>query len=181
MDHTKATIEAHGPKGPDDTITIDLDGLTSYAEAVAAIWGEMDPDEENGSDELPEGVTLASPQGFAVHLFAPQRGTQGKGPLEPVPNFDDILKAWSDEKDDDRREAMADYLDNGADDLSDFDEVYQGQHASGAAFAEEHCEGCGVIPRDFPAWVCIDWEATWNCNLRYDYWISDNGHVFRNL
>lgn len=176
-----ASIDVRGPKGPDDCTVIDLDGMTSYSELVAAIWSEIDPDGENSSDDMPEGCTFTNPQGFAVHLFERPRGTEGTGPLEPIAAFDDVLKAWSDEwKDDDRREAMADYLDNGNDDLDGFDDAYEGKYKDGAAFAQEHCEGCGVVPDEFPAWVCIDWEATWERNLRHDYWISDNGHVFRN-
>ena len=178
-----ATIDVFGPKGPDDCITIDLDGMTSFSELVAAVWDQMDSEGENATDDMPEGCFFSNPQGFAVHLFAPQRGTQGKGPLEPVANFDDIMKAWGDEwDDDDRRQAMADYLDNGsADDLSDFDEAYQGQYTSGAAFAEQLADDLGAVSEDNARWICIDWQATWECNLRHDYWISDNGHVFRNL
>ena len=53
-----ASIDVRGPKGPDDTTTIDLDGLSSYAELVAAIWAEMDPDGENSSDELLAGLPI---------------------------------------------------------------------------------------------------------------------------
>lgn len=175
-----ASIEVRGPKGPDDCTVIDLDGLTSYSELVAAIWSEIDPDGENSSDDMPEGCTFTNPQGFAVHLFERLRGTEGTGPLEPIAAFDDVLKAWSDERDDDRREAMADYMDNGNDDLDGFEDAYEGKYKDGADFAQEHCEGCGVVSDEFPAWVCIDWDATWERNLRHDYWISDNGHVFRN-
>ena len=175
-----ASIDVRGPKGPDDTTTIDLDGLSSYAELVAAIWAEMDPDGENSSDELLEGLIFTDPQGFAVHLFTPERGTQGKGPLTPIAAFDDVLKAWSDERDDDRREAMADYLDNGNDDLDGFEDAYEGKYKDGADFAEQLADNLGAVSEDNARWICIDWEATWDRNLRHDYWISDNGHVFRN-
>lgn len=175
-----ASIDVRGPKGPDDTTTIDLDGLSSYAELVAAIWAEMDPDGENSSDELLEGLIFTDPQGFAVHLFTPERGTQGKGPLTPIAAFDDVLKAWSDERDDDRREAMADYLDNGNDDLDGFEDAYEGKYKDGADFAEQMADNLGAVSEDNARWICIDWEATWDRNLRHDYWISDNGHVFRN-
>lgn len=176
-----ASIDVRGPKGPDDTTTIDLDGLSSYAELVAAIWAEMDPDGENSSDELLEGLIFTDPQGFAVHLFAPERGAQGQGPLTPIAAFDDVLKAWSDEwDDDDRREAMADYLDNGNDDLDGFEDAYEGKYKDGADFAEQMADSLGAISEENARWICIDWESTWERNLRHDYWISDNGHVFRN-
>lgn len=188
MDHTKATITAtHDETGQQHTV--DLEGLT-LSDLCDKLRELFPPDNEYETsddaladpEDVPARVTLSDPEGFAVHLFAPQRGTQGKGPLEPVPNFDDILKAWSDEwDDDDRREAMADYMDNGADDLDDFDEAYQGQYSSGAAFAEQLADDLGAVSEDTARWICIDWQATWECNLRHDYWISDNGHVFRNL
>lgn len=174
-----ASIDVCGPKGPDDTTTIDLDGLTSYSELVAAIWSEIDPDGENSSDDMPEGCTFTNPQGFAVHLFTNWTDTDTGG-VHPIAAFDDVLKAWSDERDDDRREAMADYLDNGNDDLDGFEDAYQGKYDSGADFAEQLADSLGAVSEENARWICIDWEATWERNLRHDYWISDNGHVFRN-
>ena len=183
MNYAEATIDVtNAERG--DTITIDLEDMhgTHWADIIAAIWDEIDPEGENHTEDMPEGITLVNPTGFAVHLFRPEPHTQGKGPLQPVEHFDTILEAWSDETDNDRREAMGDYLDNGsADDLSDFEEAYQGQYSSGADFAEEFAAQVGDVPRDFPSWICISWGDSWECNLRHDYWISDNGHVFRNL
>ena len=168
MKYDSATIDARAGGGP--VSTFDLEGLTLsdiYAQAREA-FGDVDAD----ADEAPSNVTWSNPQGFAVHLF-------DKG--NPVDNFDDILSAWSDETDDDRREAMGEYLDDmGADDLSDFDEAYQGQWDSGAAFAQEEAEGLGAVPTE-NTWICIDWERTWEANLRHDYHITDSGHVFRNI
>lgn len=184
MDYTKATITAtHDETGQQHTV--DLEGLTlsDLCDNLRELFPPANEDETSGDDiadpeDVPARVTLSDPQGFAVHLFAPQRGTPGLG---PVANFNEILRAWSDESDDDQREAMADYLDNCADDLSDFGEAYQGQHASGAAFAEQLADDLGAVSEDNAGWICVDWEATWERNLRHDYWISDNGHVFRNL
>ena len=177
-----ASIEVRGPKGPDDCTVIDLDGLTSYSELVAAIWSEIDPDGENSSDDMPEGCTFTNPQGFAVHLFQRQLAHNGQfyDPLEPIAAFDDVLEAWSNERDDDRRQAMADYLDNGNDDLDGFEDAYEGQYKDGADFAEQLADSFGAVSEENARWICIDWEATWERNLRHDYWISDSGHVFRN-
>lgn len=143
-------------------------------------FDEADNDQADLED-IPARVVLSDPEGFAVHLFTPERGTQGKGPLTPIAAFDDVLKAWSDEwDDDDRREAMADYLDNGNDDLDGFDDAYEGKYKDGADFAEQLADSLGAVSEDNGRWICIDWEATWERSLRYDYWISDNGHVFRN-
>ncbi len=186
MDHTKATITAtHNETG--EQHAVDLEGLTlsDLCDRLRELFPPTNEDDEADDahadpEDVPARVTLSDPEGFAVHLFTNWTDTDTGG-VHPIAAFDDILKAWSYEMDDDRREAMADYLDNGADDLSDFDEAYQGQYSSGAAFAEQLADDLGAVSEDTAQWVCIDWEATWNCNIRHDYWISDNGHVFRNL
>ncbi len=69
-------------------------------------------------------------------------------------------------------------------DINDARDAYAGQWESGGAFAESMAEDCGDIPKDLPAWIVIDWEASWNCNLRHDYFTAkdDEGnlHFFRN-
>lgn len=174
MKYDSATIDARAGGGP--VSTFDLEGLTLsdlYAQAREA-FGDVDADEDGDTDpdEAPSNVTWTNPQGFAVHLF--DNGN-------PVADFDDILSAWSDETDDDRREAMGEYLDDmGADDLSDFDEAYRGQYTDGAAFAQELAEQLDAVPTE-NTWICIDWERTWEKNLRHDYHTTDSGHVFCNL
>lgn len=54
-------------------------------------------------------------------------------------------------------------------DLSDVQDAFHGTADSEADFAEQIAEECGEIPKDMPSWIVIDWEASWNCNLRYDY------------
>lgn len=192
MKYDSATIDAQAGGGP--VTTFDLEGLTLadlYAQAREA-FGNVDADEDGDTDpdEEPSNVTWSNPQGFAVHLFnsvlsrdelASRPGLDGPGPQTPVANFDELLEAWSNETDDDRREAMGEYLeDMGADDLSDFDEAYQGQFTDGAAFAEHLAENTLTVPME-NMWICIDWEATWEHSLCHDYHITDSGHVFRNL
>ena len=53
--------------------------------------------------------------------------------------------------------------------LSDAQDAFHGTADSEADFAEQIAEETGAIPTDIPNWIVIDWEATWNCNLRYDY------------
>ena len=183
MDYTTATIDA---TRDNRTETIDLEGIATLSELANKLWeefplgvhdgGEFDSDPD--TDEMPEHVTLTNSQGFAVHLFMVKEGAQED--MEPVVNFDELAEAWNDETDDDRREAMGEYLDDmGADDLSDFDESYQGRYDSGADFAQRDSEQ--HLPNDFPTWIVIDWEQTWEQGLRYDYHITESGHVFRNL
>ena len=60
-------------------------------------------------------------------------------------------------------------------DLQYFEDAYQGRYDSEADFAEEFTSS--VYGFDAPSFVVIDWDATWNCNLRYDFDFED-GFVF---
>jgi len=53
--------------------------------------------------------------------------------------------------------------------LDDAQDKFHGTADSEADFAEQQADELGYIPKDFPSWIVIDWEATWKCNLRYDY------------
>jgi len=61
------------------------------------------------------------------------------------------------------------------------DEKYVGCYDSEADFAEDYHNERHDIPSD----LVIDWEATWETNLRYDYTSCDDGtsyrptHIFR--
>jgi len=60
-------------------------------------------------------------------------------------------------------------------DLSHFEDVYQGRYDSEADFAEQFT--VDVYGFDVPSFVVVDWDATWNCNLRHDFDFED-GFVF---
>jgi hypothetical protein len=60
-------------------------------------------------------------------------------------------------------------------DLQYFEDAYQGRYDSESDFAEQFT--VDVYGFDAPSYVVIDWDATWNCNLRYDYDFED-GFVF---
>ena len=60
-------------------------------------------------------------------------------------------------------------------DIDKAEEMYQGEYRSDAAFAEDYYEQIGV---DVPNDLVVDWDATWNSSLTYDY-SEDNGHYFR--
>ena len=62
----------------------------------------------------------------------------------------------------------------GEENVGSFEDAYQGEYESGAHFAESLVSDCYCL--DIPAFVCIDWEATWD-ELYYDYSIED-GYVF---
>jgi antirestriction protein len=59
--------------------------------------------------------------------------------------------------------------------LEYFEDAYQGRYDSEADFAEEFTTN--VYAFDAPSFVVVDWDATWNCNLRYDFDFED-GFVF---
>jgi len=96
-----------------------------------------------------------------------------------------ILWEWLELSEDERLAfgAYADYIGSGAT-IEDFRDAWQGQWDSGADFAQHILEECGEIPKDLPAWIVIDWEASWERNLRFDYFESDDAegrnHIFRN-
>ena len=48
-------------------------------------------------------------------------------------------------------------------------EAYQGDYESGAEFTQELLFETGLIPDGLSDWIVIDYEATWNYALSYDY------------
>jgi hypothetical protein len=63
-------------------------------------------------------------------------------------------------------------------DLEHFENAYQGRYDSEADFAEEFTSDCYGL-NNIPSFVVIDWQATWDQGLRYDYEFAD-GFVFAN-
>ncbi len=64
----------------------------------------------------------------------------------------------------------------GIDCIADFTDAYYGQYDSEEDFAEQYVSDCYAINlNDTP--VVVDWSATWNCNLQYDFAFND-GFVF---
>lgn len=67
-------------------------------------------------------------------------------------------------------------------DIENCDERYQGCYQSTADFAEEFVTNMGY---DIPSIVEVDWEATWDRNLYYDFTAVSDGqaycpiHIFR--
>jgi len=60
-------------------------------------------------------------------------------------------------------------------DLKNFEEVYDGEYNSVDDFVENYIENIGET---IPSWICVDYEATWNASLRFDY-NEENGYYFR--
>ena len=66
--------------------------------------------------------------------------------------------------------------------IEDCDERYKGCFDDEADFAEQFITEMGY---DIPAAIVVDWEATWETNLRYDFTACSDGtsyrpmHIFR--
>jgi antirestriction protein len=96
----------------------------------------------------------------------------------------DIFWEWL-ELEENERLAFGAYADNmgGEVSIDDFRDAYCGEWDDGATYAESTAEDCGEIPKEIPNWIVIDWEASWNCNLRHDYFTADSPNgifIFRN-
>lgn len=59
--------------------------------------------------------------------------------------------------------------------LEYFEEAYNGRYDSESDFAEQFTTD--VYGFDAPSFVVVDWDETWNTNLRYDFDFED-GFVF---
>ena len=88
--------------------------------------------------------------------------------------IEDYLQAI-DEYDEDVVSAFLDVFD--IDSIGSLSDAYQGRYDSGAEFAESLVSDCYSM--DMPSWVEVDWQATWDNSLSYDYSESD-GHIFNN-
>ena len=64
-------------------------------------------------------------------------------------------------------------------DLQYFQDSYYGHYDSEADFAEQFTHD--VYGFDVPSFLVIDWEATWNCSLRYDFDFEDGFVFFKNF
>lgn len=65
---------------------------------------------------------------------------------------------------------------NGIDYIEDCDSRYQGCYQDEAEFAESLILEQG---HDIPDCVVVDWEATWDRNLRYDFTSCSDGSSYR--
>ena len=99
---------------------------------------------------------------------------EAKGELKTVDQLnDELIQKYPEQKDileelleDYDSEAIQEFIDYfGEDMLESFTDAYQGE-MTGAEFAEQLVTDCYCL--DIPAFVCIDWEATWE-ELRYDF------------
>jgi hypothetical protein len=62
----------------------------------------------------------------------------------------------------------------GLSDVENAEEAYVGEYRSEAEFAEEYTSE----QYDIPSFIVVDWQETFECNLRYDFTFV-NGYVFK--
>lgn len=62
----------------------------------------------------------------------------------------------------------------GIENVQYFQDAYQGSYSSEEDFAEDFING---VYGDVPAYLVVDWTATWEQNLQYDFTFN-NGFVF---
>ncbi len=73
-------------------------------------------------------------------------------------------------------EAIEAYVDEvGIDAISSFEDAYMGEYDGEAEFAEQYY--VDMLGNEIPDAIVVDWQATWDSNLRYDY-VYNNGYVF---
>ena len=89
--------------------------------------------------------------------------TYGEDKVEYVEAY---LDAISNLGIDDAKEVIDNYAEyNGIEYVEGCDELYQGNYTDVEQFIDE----LELIDYDIPSWLCIDYEATWESALRFDY------------
>jgi len=89
--------------------------------------------------------------------------TYGEDKVEYVEAY---LDAISNLGIDDAKEVIDNYAEyNGIEYVEGCDELYQGNYTDVEQFIDE----MELIDYDVPSWLCIDYDATWESALRFDY------------
>ena len=93
-------------------------------------------------------------------------------------NFNDYVEEYLQLIDQEGEDVVSAFLDVfNIEDIGNFHDAYQGRYTDGAEFAESLVNDCYSM--EMPSWVEIDWQATWDNALSYDYSESDH-HIFNN-
>jgi hypothetical protein len=73
-------------------------------------------------------------------------------------------------------DAIAAYIDEvGIDGIGSFEDAYRGEYDSEAEFAEQWF--VDIYSFEAPDGIVVDWQATWDTNLQYDF-AYNNGYIF---
>lgn len=161
--------------------------FTAFYEAVLAERADRDPISERAEmmvHYVNKWAEDYSARELKIHweTYSEQAGIDGK--FDAIDEFIDdygmrnlgFYEDFADTMNDYDRDAVMAFIgDYGISSISHFSESYQGSYRSEAEFAEEFVSQLGEIP----VYAVVDWQATWDCNLRYDYSYDDEtGAVF---
>jgi len=75
------------------------------------------------------------------------------------------------------QKALEIYYDN-IGNFDEFEEAYMGEYDSEAHFTEEMV--ANFSDSQLPSWIVVDYQATWDSSMRFDYWEEDN-YFFQNM
>ena len=146
------TIEEYKELIKKDTIKIGQD--VEMTDSVTELFNEL-VDDGNDADDL--------------QAFIDEHGKS---------NFTDYIEEYLQAVDEHGEDVVSAFLDVfDIDSIGSVSDAYQGRYDSGAEFAESLVSDCYSM--EMPSWVEVDWQATWDNALSYDYSESD-GHIFNN-
>ena len=146
------TIEEYKELIKKDTIKIGQD--VEMTDSVTELFNEL-VDDGNDADDL--------------QAFIDEHGRS---------NFNDYVEEYLQAVDQYVEEVVAAFLDIfDIDCIGSLSDAYQGEYRDGAEFTESLVADCYSM--DMPSWVEVDWQATWDNALSYDY-SESNGHIFNN-
>ena len=115
------------------------------------------------SKEVVEKIEELSEYSYELDELIDFVDTYGEDKIEYV---EDYLDAVNNIFCDDAKEVIDNYVNsNGIEYVQGCDELYQGNYES----VEQFIDDCELIDCDIPSWLVIDYEATWDSALRFDY------------
>ena len=115
------------------------------------------------SKEVVEKIEELSEYSYELDELIDFVDTYGEDKIEYV---EDYLDAVNNIFCDDAKEVIDRWVDdNGIEYVQGCDELYQGNYES----VEQFIDDCELIDCDIPSWLVIDYEATWDSALRFDF------------
>ena len=115
------------------------------------------------SKEVVEKIEELSEYSYELDELIDFVDTYGEDKIEYV---EDYLDAVNNIYCDDGKAVIDRWVDdNGIEYVQGCDELYQGNYES----VEQFIDDCELIDADIPSWLVIDYEATWDSALRFDY------------
>ena len=115
------------------------------------------------SKDVVEKIEELSEYSYELNDLIDFVDSYGEDKIEYVDNYLDAIENLGI---DDAKEVIDNYAEyNGVEYVEGCDELYQGNYQS----AEEFIDELELIDYDIPSWLVIDYEATWESALRFDY------------